>query len=857
MIPVRLSLNNFMPYKAGVAPIDFTSMHIASICGDNGSGKSSLIDAMTWALWGKARARSDDELIHQGENSMQVVFDFAVGSQVYRVIRKRTRGKSKRAPGQSSLDLFIDNEGTFLPISGDRIDATEKKIIEVLHMDYDTFINSAFLRQGHADQFTVAKAVERKTVLTSILGLATYDQLEQDARDIANRRGNTRLQVETNIRDIDAELSHKPAYEEEMAQAQRQLTDIEKDLAGLEDSLIRLRQEKELLSAKQSQAVQMEEQINRMNRDRRRWQEQAAQNSLRVEEYARLLEKRKDIEDGYANLIQRRKQNDELGQKSRVVSSLREHQHKLELAIIQASQGLVREHTLVEVAINDLQAKYQQGSVLRAALQQARLELEQLAASDISLTALKDTRQTGLAELRQFEAERARVEAEAADLSGKLALLESGTGAKCPLCEQELGLAHINLIKDKYNKEKQEKGGVVHSLTARIAARTAELARLEREVSQSETRLNRARADIQGKIGMLTRQLTEAEEAGGKLAGQKQQLADIEERQSSKQYALEEQTLLQRLEAEMAEIAYDVRQHDIIRAEITRLADEFETPKHKLEQAERLMKEASEAAAAAQQAAQELQAGLADYNNKKAMLESELTVFSEVSASLVETEASYRALSSRQTTAREIIGSTREKLNRCAQLEKTKIERTRQLQQSLTEEEIFRELSEAFGKKGVQALLIEIALPEIEAEANRLLSRMTDNRLHVKFETQRETKKGDLLETLDITISDELGTRNYELFSGGEAFRINFAIRVALSKVLARRAGAPLPTLIVDEGFGTQDASGMEKLREAITSVQDDFEKILVITHIEEFRDAFPVRIDVIKGPQGSTIEIS
>jgi exonuclease SbcC len=49
----------------------------------------------------------------------------------------------------------------------------------------------------------------------------------------------------------------------------------------------------------------------------------------------------------------------------------------------------------------------------------------------------------------------------------------------------------------------------------------------------------------------------------------------------------------------------------------------------------------------------------------------------------------------------------------------------------------------------------------------------------------------------------------------------------------------------------------MEKLREAITSVQGDFEKILVITHIEEFRDAFPVRIDVVKGPQGSTVEVS
>jgi len=134
---------------------------------------------------------------------------------------------------------------------------------------------------------------------------------------------------------------------------------------------------------------------------------------------------------------------------------------------------------------------------------------------------------------------------------------------------------------------------------------------------------------------------------------------------------------------------------------------------------------------------------------------------------------------------------------------------------------------------------------------------MTDNRMHVKIETQRETKKGDVIETLDINISDELGTRNYEMFSGGEAFRINFAIRIALSKLLARRAGAPLPTLVIDEGFGTQDSVGMEKIKEAINSIQDDFDKILVITHIEELRDAFPNRINVIKTAHGSTLEVS
>jgi exonuclease SbcC len=134
---------------------------------------------------------------------------------------------------------------------------------------------------------------------------------------------------------------------------------------------------------------------------------------------------------------------------------------------------------------------------------------------------------------------------------------------------------------------------------------------------------------------------------------------------------------------------------------------------------------------------------------------------------------------------------------------------------------------------------------------------MTDNRMHIRIETQRQSKKGETLETLDIKISDELGTRSYEMFSGGEAFRIDFAIRVALSRLLARRAGAPLPTLIIDEGFGTQDASGIERLKEAINSIQDDFEKILVITHMEELKDAFPTRIEVTKTAQGSTISVS
>jgi exonuclease SbcC len=154
-------------------------------------------------------------------------------------------------------------------------------------------------------------------------------------------------------------------------------------------------------------------------------------------------------------------------------------------------------------------------------------------------------------------------------------------------------------------------------------------------------------------------------------------------------------------------------------------------------------------------------------------------------------------------------------------------------------------------------MIIETAVPELERYANELLTRISDGRLHVRIETQRETKAGDLREALDIIISDELGSRAYELYSGGEAFRINFAIRIGLSRLLAQRAGAQLRSLFIDEGFGTQDARGREQLVAAINSIQDDFALILVITHIEELKDAFPARIEVTKTAQGSVFNLA
>jgi exonuclease SbcC len=171
----------------------------------------------------------------------------------------------------------------------------------------------------------------------------------------------------------------------------------------------------------------------------------------------------------------------------------------------------------------------------------------------------------------------------------------------------------------------------------------------------------------------------------------------------------------------------------------------------------------------------------------------------------------------------------------------------------------FKALERAFGKDGVPALLIEQALPEIEMKANEILGRLSDDTMRLHFETQakyKDEKRKELRETLEIQVSDGAGERDYEMFSGGEAFRVNFAIRLALSEVLAQRKGARLQMLVIDEGFGSQDAQGRQRLIQAINTVRADFAKILVITHLDELKDAFPTRIEVEKTETGSTVTV-
>ena len=855
MIPVKLSLRNFMCYRDNVPPLNFDGIHIACICGDNGNGKSALIDAMTWALWGKARSKSDDDLIHLGQREMEVEFDFTVGGQVYRIIRKRAKPKRRGSSGQTILEFQIATGDGFRSITGNSVAQTQQHIIDILHMDYATFINSALLLQGHADEFTVKRPVERKEVLANILGLSFYDELEEQAKNLAKEQETERAQLQSAIADIDGELAHKPVYQTEFEQAQSELAQIEKVIKEQESRLNRLRQQKELLESKKAQLLQLEEHIVDRQRELERWDDQVKQHRSRLKEYEELIAQRSTIEEGYTQFTEAKKLCDELDKKFRYLATLNERKHQLEIAIVQAGEALITDHAVVQSRIKELEASSQKLSQFRSELQQTQVQLRKLAEQEEALRRKKQSSQELQAQVHYLESSKTQLEREIGEIEEKLNLLLSQSGARCPLCETELGAGGRQRIESKYTADKESKSNSLKSNAAELTHKRMELRSLESEVSQLEARLTQDRALAQSKASILNKEIAEAEEATSKLNEQRERLSEIEQHLAKRDFAIAEQEALSQLEGELAKLDYDPSQHEQVRQRRIEL-ERYESPKRKLEEADRLISQEKEALFRADAAAEELRHSLELDAQKRDSLSIDLSLLPQLVNDLAQAEREYQTLAGQQRQAQEIVWSVKGKLQRCSELEVKKGEKEKLLAQALKEEGIYKDLAQAFGKKGIQALLIEMALPEIEAEANKLLARMTDNRMHVKIETQRETKKGDAIETLDINISDELGTRNYEMFSGGEAFRINFAIRIALSKLLARRAGAPLPTLIIDEGFGTQDSAGIEKIKEAINSIQDDFDKILVITHMEELRDAFPTRIDVIKTAEGSTLEM-
>ncbi len=858
MLPISLSLSNFLSYRDAAPTLHLEGIRVACLCGPNGNGKSALLDAVTWALWGKARGQRHEQLLHHGQTEMQVELVFDVGSERYRVSRRYSH--ARRNP-QSSLELAVQIAGgDFRAITGDTIRATEGQIERLINMDYGTFVNSAFLVQGRADEFTMATPGVRKDVLAKVLGLGRYDEFADRAR-LHGR--DVRARLDANAVALNR-LRERAAQADEtrtaLAEAERELGEAVASASGLAERLQLLRDKVAHLERRQAEREEQDALAQRSRHRQVEEEAEAADLNRRLVGWQRTIERAGEIEQGVAALLEARERARSLADAGQQAYALQAELAPLDNAIGQARARLEsdvqaqRQHIDTQLTPRAESLPSIQRSQDALAERQAAMEHRRAEA-----TIAEQSHQQLTLEAQTLRRDNEQVEKSGRELSGKLTMLghEHADGAVCPLCSSQLGEDGVVRIRTTYE-------GEIAALRQRYATQKHRAEELERQATEAAAGLERAQSELaaeQQRIveeqSRLNVQGEEAERAVEQLQQAVPLLRESEAALANGAYAQDEQASAQRLRGQLAALTFDPAALKAAEAQVEELG-RWEEERQTLVTARGRMDDDAAALERARARASEAASDASRAEQASAAIAEELAELPSWAAQRRHVEEELRAASEKRDNLQARKGSLE---NEVQQIEQATAElaEAESRRDTLTDEaSAYAELALAFGKGGVQALLMEAAIPRMEDEANDLLRRMTDGRMTLKLETQKERRSGgDAVETLEIVIADELGSRSYEMFSGGERFRIDFAVRIALSKVLAWRAGAPLPTLFIDEGFGTQDAEGRDRILEVIQAIEDRFERILVITHMEDIKEAFPVRIEVTRGPSGSTFSLS
>jgi exonuclease SbcC len=857
MIPIKLELENFLPFRQP-DPLDFSGIHVACLSGDNGAGKSSLLDAITWALWGKARARRDDELIHLGQDEMQVEFTFDLEGNRYRVLRQRKAGKR----GRTVLELQVaprpvegdqGDDGLFRSISESTVRQTQAKINDLLRLDYDTFVNSAFLRQGRADEFTVKTPGERKQILADILGLDQWEVYEERAKARIKSADEQMAILVARLEEIDRELAREEEYQADLTAARAETLRLADALRAAEDRLRDVQAARQDLAHKQRQLDDLTRRLSQGERELAAVADELATAQARVEGYGAILAQADEIEAGYERWATAREADAAFNALLAQQTELIQRRADLEAALAEARSGLVVRQSALNQQVIELKRRAA-GARVTADLEGVQAELTTLSAREVERDALQGQLALWGEEAGERRANITAFEAKGTELNERLQQLSDVDEPRCPLCGQELSEKDRADLVDQLQAEREAMRADWHAHQVRVKAIAEETAEQRRRLDQLVGELKRLPA-LQRRAAELGQRVADAREAMAQLDNVQADLSLVGVQLDNDDYALEARRELRAAQAQLDQLGYDAEAHRTAQATLTETTP-FEARHGELSRAQEEIAGARETVEQLRERKTRWEKQLAEDRSSQAALQNEITQLNAQLADADQVEAEVEGLRREESAARMRLGAAQQRLGACQALKKQREERQAEQTQLAEERAIYDELRVAFGKKGVPAMIIEAAIPEIEETANALLTRMTAGRMHVRFETQREKVTGGVAETLDIQISDELGTRNYELYSGGESFRINFAIRIALSQLLARRAGARLRTLVIDEGFGTQDAQGRERLVEAINAIQSDFDRVLVITHIDELKDAFPARIQVTKTPAGSQLEV-
>jgi exonuclease SbcC len=773
----RLRLVNFRQHEA--TEIRFGE-GLTGIIGPNGSGKSTLLEAMAWAMYGTKAARGTAASLRRRNAPprarVEVETEFSLGAHRYRVCRTL-----------HGAELYQDLEET--PIANSPSAVTEL-LTRILGMTREEFFNTYFTGQKELTILGAMTAGERAQFLSRVLG---YERLKSAQEKLKTDRNLARAQLQQ----IQSRLPSPAQLAEEDATVTRQVGGAEQALVAAQSAL---RTAEEELATRRPEWERLEavhERVRSLESDLRVCEQRVtnARDTHRSldRDLVEALSAQARIEEltpsvvAYADLLSERVQLDAQAEQ---MARWREHTGQLGEVKLQLEA--------IESRLNRLPST-ETAERFRAELAEVRegFQTAEEKTQDAQTEWVRD-QQDANTKLKQITDQYQDIRTQ------RDTLTEAGPDGVCPTCGQPLGTTYAEVL-DGLTRQAEDLTLNGKFYRSRIKQLTAEPKRL--------VELRRERDGLRSRVTTLTEEL-------GRLEGQVQEGVALERDREAMR------SRRQDLETKLAQSVgtYDEARHHQVRAALA----EIEPARQEIERLRAIAERAVRLTSAASAAEAELTAQEGALRALGTQLDE--AGWSAESAQAVRT-ALDNAEAARLRADRVVIEADAELRVLVARRDEVE-RRRREREQDVTEAarieqdlQLNQELDRAFSD--LRSDLNDTMRPDLSELGSTFLRDLTTGR-YTDFELDDDYNP-------TIIVEGEA----QRVLSGGEEDIVSLALRLAVSQMIAERAGQPLSLLILDEIFGSLDEQRREAVVDLLRNLGDRFPQVILITHIEAVREGF------------------
>lgn len=774
---ISLSLENFRQHRS--MEIQFP-LGLVGILGENGSGKTTILEAIAWALYGKGTRGSNESLIWRmaaGKSTAMAMLTFAFGGQTLTVKRSQSTTKNTAELIQNSKVVANSTK------------AVNEKILELLAMTHEEFFNSYFTGQKDLNFLAAKGATERERFIAKMLGYEKITEVQGNTTKQGTIRFDLRLQ-EKQVDRLEGGLGNEEQIKDNIRNYQTQLATAQEVLRAATVEIERAIAQKNSLNPEP------------LSQKRDRHHQLTSQSQNYQSQLERLI---KDLSSKTA-------------QRSLLTSSLQEYQ-SLELELT-GYESMVRELPTLEIAKQEfnrrceLEKRY---SVLNQELQLLELEISKdidisqirsaIANSQLQLEIINSEvqSQTQLWQTSQAEI-RSNIKAANQDLEKLLSqhqvILDAGVDGVCPTCERTLC---------------QEYDHVVDGFLAQISEMRSQIVDYEQQ--------------------LLT--LTSIPEAL-KLSQQKYNEITILLKQQQ-QEELKQSAELARLELFQSQLKAKTAEAQQLQSQILLLPSHFDQERynHLVTQIQILKPKYEQylRQGGANQRLEEIDREIANLDREQKQLENQISELGIEITDLNFQESEYLELKSAIATLTDHIETLRQQHSQAQQQQALIAQAMSTAQQQ--EADFYSQQTECLAAKKAQALLQEIdnaftqmrqhftdeIRPQLADTASIFLNQLTDGR----YNTIEIDPKYNV-----IVLAD--GDRK-PVISGGEEDIVNLCLRLAISQMITERSGQSFSLLILDEVFGSLDDSRINNVLTLLHGLEQQFEQVLIISHLDSIKD--------------------